>query len=81
MNGDTIELMKMKKQVDAAKNDLAEAQGEKKSVLKQMSDKFGCSDKKQAEKKLKQINKEIEKKEDEFLEKMDSLKSNFPWAD
>jgi uncharacterized protein YukE len=79
MNGDTLELMKMKKQIDQAKNDLAQAEGEIKSVLKHLKDKFGCSSKAAAEKQLKAIDKEISKKEDEFLEAMDEIKNNFPW--
>ena len=47
MNGDTLELMKMKKQIESAKTELAQAEGEMKSVLRHMEDKFGCKNKKE----------------------------------
>jgi len=81
MNGDTLELMKMKKQIESAKTELAQAEGEMKSVLRHMEDKFGCKNKKEAERELKAIDKQISKKEDEFLEAMDDVKNNFPWKD
>lgn len=81
MNGDTLELMKMKKQIEEAKNELAQAEGEIKSIVRQMSYKFGCTNKDQAQRKLKQIDKNIQKKEDEFLDAMDKVKNDFPWGD
>jgi predicted nuclease with TOPRIM domain len=51
------ELLKLKEQVDEAKQNVSELTGQKNALLKQLKDDWGCKTIEEAEEKLKQMDK------------------------
>lgn len=71
----TEKLLKMKRQVEEAKNKQAEISGQIKSVTNQMIQQFGAKDLSMAEEKLEEIGKNLDEKEKEYNEGFDKLES------
>ncbi len=59
-------LLKWKGQIDAAKTGKAQEEGKMESVKARLNDEVGCKTVSQAEKKLKEIDKEANKLSDEL---------------
>ena len=55
------DLLRLKKDIDEAKNTLAELNGQKGTLTKQLKENWGCSTIEEAEKVLKKMQIEIEK--------------------
>lgn len=54
------DLLKLKQQVDAAKQEVSELKGHQSALMKQLKDDWKCESVEDAEKKLKSIKQEIE---------------------
>ena len=54
------ELLKLKSEIDAAKTQVAEYEGEKKSILVSLLERFGCQTLKEAEAKAAKLQIEID---------------------
>ena len=54
------DLLKLKKEVDDAKQNVSELKGQQTALLKQLKDDWKCNSIEDAEKKLKTMNKEID---------------------
>ena len=54
------ELLKLKTKIDAAKTQVAEYEGEKKSILAALLERFGCKTLKEAETKAAKLQTEID---------------------
>ena len=67
------QLLKLKKQVDAAKITVAELEGQQKAQLKQLKEEWECSSIEEAEKKLKTFDKEIEKLTEQIETQLEEL--------
>ena len=75
----TERLLEIKKQIDEAKIKQSEITGQIKSITEQMEQKFEVSNLKEAEIKLKEIGKELDKQESEFTEGMEVLENAYEW--
>jgi len=72
-----IELMEMKKKIDQAKEQEAEAKGAQKQILKQLKDDFDCPDKKTAKRLLEKMEKELQDLDIEITEAMEEVKEKY----
>lgn len=54
------QLLKLKKQVEEAKQEVSELKGHSSALLKQLNEEWGCKDISAAEKKLVAMRKELE---------------------
>jgi uncharacterized phage infection (PIP) family protein YhgE len=54
------ELLKIKKEIDTAKTEVSELEGSKKTMLKDLLDRFGCKTLEEASTKLEKMTAEIE---------------------
>jgi|GEM_PF-7029618 len=75
----TERLMKIKSQIDEAKIKQSEITGQIKSVMAQMKQKFEILTLADAEVKLKEIGKELDKQEAEFATGMETLEEAYDW--
>jgi hypothetical protein len=55
------ELLELKEKIEEAQTKVSELNGHHSALIKQLSDDWGCESVEEAEKKLKQIKKQIEK--------------------
>lgn len=74
----TEKLLKIKAQIDEAKDKKARIQGQISGIEQQMLSKFDVKELKAAEKKLKDMGIELDKKEKKFEVGMSKLEENFP---
>ena len=75
----TERLMKIKSQIDEAKNELSEVSGRIKSETDRMEQQFGVRKTKDAEKKLKETGDNLDKKEAEFKKGMTEIEESYEW--
>ena len=54
------ELLQLKQEIDSAKTQVAEHEGEKKSILASLLERFGCKTLKEAEAKAAKLQEEID---------------------
>lgn len=73
-------LMDMKKKVEKAKTEVAQAQGAIEQLNKRMKEEFGVDNIDDAEDLLTKIQKEGEDLAEEIREKMAALESNYDWS-
>lgn len=66
------EILRKKKEIEQAKQELAELRGSEKTLFQQMEQEFGCSSLEDAEKVLLQKKKEIDDL-DEEIEELEEL--------
>ena len=75
----TERLLQIKKQIDDAKTKQSEITGQIKSVTDQMFQKFAVKTLQEAEKKLKAMGDELDKKEAEFSIGLKKLEESYSW--
>jgi len=75
----TERLLKIKEQIEDAKIKQSEITGQIKSIQEQMKQKFEVDNLEEAEKKLKEIGKELDKQEAEFATGMEELEKAYSW--
>ena len=76
----TEHLLHIKKQIDEAKSNQSEITGQIKSITDQMFQKFAVKTLPDAEKKLKAMGEELDKKEDEFKAGLKKLEESYSWG-
>jgi prefoldin subunit 5 len=54
------DLLKLKREIDEAKDSVNQLKGQQTALLKQLKDEFGCSSLEEAEKKIAKMKKELE---------------------
>lgn len=74
----TKKFLELKEQVEAAQQKADKAEGALEEVLKQLKRDFGCATIEAAQKKLKQLNKEKEKLEEEFNAGLEQYEKDWP---
>ena len=67
------DLLRLKKDIDEAKNTLAELNGQKVTLTKQLKENWNCSTIEQAEKQLKKMQVEIEEMQEDIDSKISEL--------
>lgn len=72
-------LMKIKSQIDEAKGELSQNSGQIKSETDRMEQRFSVKTLKDAEKKLKEIGNDLDKKEAEFKKGMLEIEESYEW--
>jgi len=75
----TKRLMEIKGQIDEAKNKLSEVSGQIKSETDRMEQRFDIGTLKSAEKKLKEIEGDLDEKETEFKKGMSEIEESYEW--
>jgi len=75
----TNRLLEIKSQIDDAKSKLSENAGQTKSEIDRMQKQFGVSKIPEAEKELKKIGTELDKKEAEFKKGQEKLENAYDW--
>lgn len=71
---DETGLLKLKKQIDSAKNSVAELKGQQTALMNQLKTEYKCNSLKEAQDKLKKMDSEIEdfnKQIDEGLKELE----------
>ena len=76
---DAKTLLRMKEQVEKAKTDLAEAEGETKALTKRLKDDFDCKDEKAGKALLKELGEQIEDLEEKIETEVATLEENYDW--
>jgi len=77
----TEKLLKIKEQIDAAKNKKIEINTKRTSTIEQMKAKFGVDNIEDADKELKKRGEELDKIETEFNEGLTQLEASFPFGE
>jgi septation ring formation regulator EzrA len=72
-------LLGMKKKIDKAKADVSRLEGSRDQLYKTLEKDFECKALKEAEKKVKEIGKELDKKETALAEGTAGLESSYAW--
>lgn len=72
-------LLKMKEKIDKAKEDIARMEGRKEQLYKTLEKDLGCKTLKEAEKKLAEMNKELDKKETILTAGVTGLEEKYEW--
>ena len=72
-----IELFKIKKRIEEAKTQKAQAEGKLENIYEQLKAKYGCSSPEKAEVKLAKLGKEIKKVKQELEVGLDKLKGDY----
>ncbi len=75
----TERLLEIKNQIDGAKSKQSEVTGQIKSIDDQMEQQFNVKTLSAAEKELKNMGQEIDKKEAEFTDGLEGLESAYDW--
>ena len=70
---DEQQLLDLKKQIEQAKTQVAELQGSRKHLMKELKDDWGCTTIEEAEKKLKKLQKELEQLQNKIKEQTEEL--------
>ena len=76
---ETDRLLKIKEQIDNAKNKRSEVVGQIKSIDEQILQGFEAANLKEAEGKLKEIGAELDGQEAEFEKGMEELEKAYQW--
>jgi len=77
MNDITNKLLGYKKEIEQAKADLSKTEGKLEQLLEELQDKFECKTVKQAQAKLKKIEKEISGKEEGLQKAIDEFDATY----
>lgn len=72
-------LLKMKEKIDKAKTDIERMEGRKEQLYKTLKKDFDCKILKEAEKKLVEMNKELDKKETILADGITGLEEKYEW--
>ena len=72
-----VQLLKLKKQVEDAKQEVSELRGHQLALLKQLKDEWECKDIPTAEKKLKAMQKELEEFDQQIEEGVTELEEKY----
>ena len=72
------ELTELKTRIEKGKNRLAELQGQKTSQMETLKEEFGCSSLAAAEKKITELEKELETLEVRIEDKSAELQEQYP---
>jgi len=73
-------LLKMKEMVETAKHNVAECDGSLKSLHKRLNDESKCNDLKSADKRLTEMDKDLENKETLLADGTIQLESKYEWG-
>ena len=77
---DAKTLLRMKEKVEKAKTDLAESEGEIKSLTKRLKDDFDCKDEKAGAALLKELGQQIEDLEEKIETEVAALEEKYDWS-
>ena len=72
-----LQLMQLKKDVDAAKTKTTELTGQKNALMKQLKDDWKCSDLDSAQKKLTKMDEELETLEGQIEKGIEELQTKY----
>lgn len=72
------QLLALKEEIAEAKSKAAELKGQKNALMKQLKEEWGCTSIEVAEKKIKQMEKDITKLDAEIKKGMDELNVKYP---
>ena len=72
-------LLEMKEKIDKAKTDIERMEGRKEQLYKTLKKDFGCKTLKEAEKKLAEMNKDLDKKETILAAGVTGLEEKYGW--
>lgn len=72
------DLFTLKQKVDAAKSELAELKGTKKTLLSQLKEQFNCSSLKGAEDKYKKDTEEVHTLRENITKSIDAIYKKYP---
>lgn len=75
------ELNKIDREIRQANREKDQAEGAKKSILENMKKAYGVSTKKEAKKKIQEMEKEMDKLVDEIEAKFTDLQENYSWEE
>ena len=71
------DLIKLKRQVEDAKTEVNQLQGQRTALLKQLKDDWGCKTVEEAETKVKTMERDIEKLSDQIQTGMEELENKY----
>ena len=71
------DLLKLKKQIDDAKNEVNQLQGRKKYLEQQLKDNWNCKDLDAAKKKVKTLKSEVQELEEKIEEGVEKLQEKY----
>ncbi|MFP4025768.1 MAG: hypothetical protein ACLFVR_14690 [Thiohalospira sp.] len=71
------ELLDLKEEINEAKTEVAELKGQRKSLMTQLKDTWGCSSIEKAQEKIKLMRKSIEDLQDKINEEIEELEKYF----
>lgn len=74
----TKELLDLKDKIERGKTKLNELKGQRKQLMKQLEEEFGCDSIEAAEKKLKKQEQKIEDLDNEIAENETKLRNTYP---
>ena len=72
-------LLKMKEKIDKAKADVSRLEGSRDQLYKTLKKDFECKTLENAEKKVKKIGRELDKKETALAEGIVGLENDYEW--
>jgi len=72
------ELLDLKKEVEEAKNELAELRGQRTALNRQLKEQYGCSSLAEAEKKLKKMEEQISDLNTKIEEGLAEIDEKYP---
>ena len=75
----TKDLLRMKEQITEAKENKAKAEGRLQQLMKELKSKFGCNTLVAAQKKMKTLDANIDKKVAELDKGIEQLKESYEW--
>lgn len=75
----TERLLKIKEQIDEAKNKQAEIRGKRSNAEEQMLNQFGIKTIEEGNKELKKRGEELDQLESKFEKEMKDLESSYEW--
>ncbi len=71
------ELLRLRKKIDTAKNDISEARGEKTQLMKQLKEKYGCDSIEDGETLVESLKAEISELEKQIQTHLDNLEDEY----
>jgi uncharacterized protein YukE len=74
---DEEKLLELKQKIDTAKTTVAELTGQRKSMMTQMKETWGCKTLEEADKKLEKMNKEIKDLDDEIKKRSAEIEEKY----
>lgn len=72
------DLLNLKKEVDEAKNELAELRGQRTALNRQLKEQYGCATLQAAEKKLKEMEGQMDDLNSKIEEGLEELDEKYP---